>query len=50
MVFYLLVKYVVIYLEKVIGIVEIVRYLNEKVEFKSLLDENEFEDIEIDGY
>lgn len=50
MVFYLLVKYVVIYLEKVIGIVEIVRYLNEKVEFKILLDENVFEDIEIDEY
>lgn len=48
MVFYLLVKYVVIYLEKVIGIIEIVRYLNEGVEFKILLDENMLEDIEIE--
>lgn len=48
MVFYLLVKYAVIYLEKVIGIIEIVRYLNEGVEFKILLDENMLEDIEIE--
>lgn len=49
-VFHSLVKYAAIYPEKVIGIVEIVRYLNEKVEFKIPLDENAFEDIEIDEY